>query len=165
MSGWNWISITLLIAIVAVGCGSATPPPSRTPLATPVLPLPTMLPVEFPTVKPSPTAGLPAATDDAAAPSPTPTAAQGDQMTPDPDARRLAAQARSDLAQRLTISADSIRLTRTEAVEWPDTSLGCPKPGFMYAQVVTPGYRIVLEAGGKTYEYHSDRQQVSLCEK
>ncbi len=29
-----------------------------------------------------------------------------------------------------------------------------PEPGQMYAQVLIEGFRIVLEAGGKKYEYH-----------
>jgi hypothetical protein len=36
----------------------------------------------------------------------------------------------------------------------------------MYAQVITPGYRVVLEAGGQRYEYHTDTGRfVVLCEK
>ena len=86
-------------------------------------------------------------------------------MTPDPGAAQLVAQARADLAQRLGLPADSFQLTRAEAVEWPDSSLGCPQPGFMYSQIVTAGYLIVLESNGKAYEYHADRQHVVYCEK
>jgi hypothetical protein len=86
-------------------------------------------------------------------------------MTADPVVAQLVAQARADLAQRLGLSAESFQLTSAEAVEWPDTSLGCPKPGFMYAQVITPGYLIVLEADGQKYEYHADSRRVSLCQK
>jgi len=51
-------------------------------------------------------------------------------------------------------------------VEWSDASLGCPKPGFAYAQVITPGYRIVLTAGQQQYEYHTDKSRaVVLCER
>lgn len=72
--------------------------------------------------------------------------------------------ARQDLAERLGLPINEIAIVSTEAVEWPDASLGCPKPGMMYAQVITPGYRIILEAGGKRYEYHSDRgKRVILC--
>jgi hypothetical protein len=36
----------------------------------------------------------------------------------------------------------------------------------MYAQVITPGFLVVLEAGGERYEYHADREgTVVLCEK
>jgi hypothetical protein len=51
-----------------------------------------------------------------------------------------------------------------EAVDWSDTSLGCPEPGMAYAQVITPGYLIVLGAAGQTYEYHTDEHSsVVLC--
>ncbi|HYR20975.1 MAG TPA: hypothetical protein VEQ15_15870, partial [Myxococcales bacterium] len=48
---------------------------------------------------------------------------------------------------------------------WPDTSLGCPKPGMSYAQVVTRGFLIELEAAGKSYRYHSDLERVVPCEE
>ena len=57
-----------------------------------------------------------------------------------------------------------IKVVSVEAVQWPDTSLGCPQPDMMYAQVVTPGYRIILEAGGQVYEYHSAGAGVGLCQ-
>ncbi len=44
-----------------------------------------------------------------------------------------------------------------EAVDWSDASLGCPEPGQVYAQVITPGYRVLLEAAGKEYEVHTDQ--------
>ncbi len=75
----------------------------------------------------------------------------------------LVAQAVADLAGRLAIAADAIQVRSVEAVEWPDASLGCPQPGMMYAQVITPGYRIVLEAAGRAYEYHSSYAHVVYC--
>jgi len=61
----------------------------------------------------------------------------------------------ADLAGQLGIAAEAITVRSVEAVEWNDASLGCAKPGRMYAQVITPGYRIVLEANGQSYEYHT----------
>lgn len=76
------------------------------------------------------------------------------------------ARARQDLASRLGVSAESISVVRVEEVEWPDTSLGCPEPGKMYAQVITPGYRIILEAAEKEYEYHADKgKSVVFCSR
>jgi hypothetical protein len=71
--------------------------------------------------------------------------------------------AKEDLARRLDLSLSEILVISVEAVDWPDTSLGCPQPGMMYAQVITPGYLIVLEAEGQTYEYHSGGEQLLLC--
>ena len=45
-----------------------------------------------------------------------------------------------------------------------DGSLGCPQPGMVYAQVITPGYWIVLEVNDQKYPYHTDRKdQIILC--
>ncbi|MEO6197803.1 MAG: hypothetical protein ABIP58_06805, partial [Dehalococcoidia bacterium] len=58
-----------------------------------------------------------------------------------------------DLVAR--IGAEPI-LVSAEYSDWPDTSLGNPQGEMFYAQVITPGYKIILEAGGSQYEYHTD---------
>ncbi len=68
--------------------------------------------------------------------------------------------AKKDLAQRLNITAREIKLIKQELVNWRDTSLGYPEKGMMYTQQITPGFRIILEARNKTYEYHSDYKRV-----
>jgi hypothetical protein len=66
---------------------------------------------------------------------------------------------------QLGIPEENIRVMAVEAVDWPDASLGCPQPGTMYAQIITPGYRIVLAAEGATYTYHTDGGKlVVLCD-
>ena len=78
----------------------------------------------------------------------------------------LVEKARRDAAGKAGLAPEQVTVESVRAVEWRDTSLGCPKPGMMYAQVITPGYLIVLRAGGKTYQYHADRgQQVVTCDK
>ncbi len=75
-------------------------------------------------------------------------------------------QAKTDLARRKGIDKDEIVVVATEAVDWPDTSLGCPEPGMMYAQVITPGNKILLSYEGKTYEYHSGKEdRLVFCER
>ena len=64
----------------------------------------------------------------------------------------------SYLAARLGVSPDEISVLSIEPAQWRDTSLGCPQPGMMYAQVIVPGYRAILEVGGKQYEVHTDEQ-------
>ena len=72
--------------------------------------------------------------------------------------------AKEDLAGRLGISVEQITLSDLQEVDWPDASLGCPEAGKMYAQVITPGFIILLEANGQAYEYHSDtHRHVVLC--
>ncbi len=78
---------------------------------------------------------------------------------------RLAELARTELADQLAVEAEEIELTKTEAIQWPDSSLGCPEPGMMYAQVITPGYRLTLEVDGQEYVFHTDSgQRVVRCE-
>jgi hypothetical protein len=75
------------------------------------------------------------------------------------------ALAKEDLAERSGEAVGKIDVLGVETVEWADTSLGCPQPGRMYAQVITPGYRIILKVGGEQYEYHSDKEgrHLVLC--
>ncbi|MCI0399657.1 MAG: hypothetical protein L0332_25405 [Chloroflexi bacterium] len=61
-----------------------------------------------------------------------------------------------DLAARLNLDISDITTVESETVEWSDSSLGCPAPDMAYAMVITPGYRIVLEAQGEQYDYHTD---------
>ncbi len=82
----------------------------------------------------------------------------------DPVLQSLVEKARNDLAKRLSVAAADIEITGASRVDWPDASLGCPKPGVMYIQVVTPGFQIMLETGGKQYLYHTDdRERVVFC--
>ncbi len=88
------------------------------------------------------------------------------QPAPAGQAERVIQMARQDLAQKLSLQIEEIREVSVEAVEWPDTSLGCPQPGMMYAQMVTPGYRVMLAAKDRTVEYHTDAgRRVVSCAK
>lgn len=62
---------------------------------------------------------------------------------------------KADLAKKLQVSEKIFVTVVVEAVEWGDASLGCPEPGMMYAQVITPGHRVVLAVEGKQYTYHT----------
>lgn len=75
---------------------------------------------------------------------------------------RLVDRAMAELATEQNISLDQISFVELEAVEWPDASLGCPQDDMMAAQVITPGYRIVLETDSGTYQYHTGATDDSL---
>jgi hypothetical protein len=68
--------------------------------------------------------------------------------------------ARKDLAQRLKIDAADIKEGAVEDSDFPDMSLGAAEDGEMSGQMITRGWRIRLEAQGKTYEYRADKNQV-----
>ena len=67
-----------------------------------------------------------------------------------------AAAAQVALATKLGIGADQISVVSVEHVEWPDACLGAAAEGEMCAQVLTPGYRIVLEVNGGQVEVHTN---------
>ncbi|MGH8952345.1 MAG: hypothetical protein ACRDX9_13045 [Acidimicrobiia bacterium] len=69
-----------------------------------------------------------------------------------------------DLARRLGTSTENVTVVEALAVTWPDGSLGCPEPGMAYPQVQVDGALVVLEAGGRRYEYHGGDPLV-LCEQ
>lgn len=80
---------------------------------------------------------------------------------PDPEAY-MTEQARLVLADRLGVDVETISVASVEEREWSDAALGCPEPGQMYAQVMTPGFEITLAVDGDTYTYHSDRSSVLI---
>jgi hypothetical protein len=87
------------------------------------------------------------------------------QTPPASGPESLIEKAKEDLAQRLSISTSQIVLVEATQVEWSDSGLDCPQPDMSYLQVITPGYRILLEANGTQYEYHSNRDAyVVFCD-
>jgi hypothetical protein len=71
-------------------------------------------------------------------------------------------RARRDLAQRLGTTETGIDLELAEQTDFPDAALGAPSEDEMSAQVITPGWRIRLQANGKTYEYRVSGRQLRL---
>lgn len=76
------------------------------------------------------------------------------------------AAAQQRVAARAGVDASAVQVRSTEWVEWPDSCLGCSDPQTMCLMVITPGYRILLEAGGQVYEVHTDMtgRAAVLCE-
>jgi hypothetical protein len=94
-------------------------------------------------------------------PSPPPT-----EMSPpaDPQASGVQEAAAADLAGRLGVDRAAIEVMVAEPVTWPDGSLGCPQPGRLYTQALVDGYRVVLRAGDRVYDYHAGSDGVPfLC--
>lgn len=50
----------------------------------------------------------------------------------------------------------TVTIVSVEAVEWPDAFLGCPVEGSFAAQVITPGYRVVVQLEGEQLQIHTD---------
>ncbi|HJS29462.1 MAG TPA: hypothetical protein VJ768_07560 [Anaerolineales bacterium] len=116
--------------------------------------------------------GAPPELPDRVTPSPIihetePLSATVDEDSSDSDTEILAVQsAIEDLSVQLGVAADAVKVVEVEPVIWPDASLGCPEPGMVYIQILSPGYRVELEAKGSVYVYHTDVEgNAVLCEE
>ena len=79
---------------------------------------------------------------------------------PSPEYAHVLELAKLDLAERLRLEdIDPIRLATIAKVDWGNTSLGNPKPGMMYADVIVPGFKMLLEADGTYYLYHTSHEE------
>ena len=106
-------------------------------------------------------ADAPAETMSVAAPTLSPESVVAAEL----DAEKAVATAKAGLIVRLGVAEEAIVVKAVEAVQWPDGSLGCPRPDMTYTQATTPGFRVVLEVQGRAYEYHTDAGRlVVLCE-
>jgi hypothetical protein len=82
----------------------------------------------------------------------------------DPEAARAVEQAREALARHTGSAPSEFNVTRVEPRQWSDTSLGCRRPGSMYAQVISEGHAVLLERAGKTHEVHVSGAIVVICD-
>lgn len=166
----------ILLALTLAACGAA--PQAAAPAAT------AAQDTAVATAEPAATAAPAAAPTETAMPDETATpqppsrtvrpAPAVDQVLPAPSAAPVSGEVPADLlakiladaAQRSGADPASIVVQKGEAVEWNDSSLGCPQPGVAYMQVITPGYHVVLQAGPATYDYRaSTRGYFMLCQK
>ena len=63
----------------------------------------------------------------------------------------------TSLSDQLSLNVDHIKLVSTEAVTWPDGCLGIVRMGVMCTQAEVPGFKIILDAEGQEYEYHTNQ--------
>lgn len=61
------------------------------------------------------------------------------------------------LATERGIPSSELFVKQTAAVEWSDSCLGAARADEICAQVITPGYRIVLGTLTEQFEFHTDR--------
>jgi len=82
------------------------------------------------------------------------TSSQENESVQDVPPPRVAQLAIDDLARRLGIKPEEIKVVRVEEVDWPDGSLGCPQPGMRYKQMLVNGTFIQLKVGDNVYNFH-----------
>lgn len=90
---------------------------------------------------------------------------QGSMASLDPEQRDLARLAVATLAADLGVPEDEVLVDTIRAVDWPDSSLGCPQPGQAYLQVVTPGHKITLRVDGQFHFVHEARGKAFVCRR
>jgi hypothetical protein len=157
------------VAIVACGGDSITSstapstlPSTDTQATTSVTSMPTdvtttVAPTTIPTAPPTttaPTTTAPTAT--------APTTTLEAPMTSVPDspvpaeviAGDMVQTAIDDLVERTGADRNAIEVVSVEEVDWPDGSIGCPRPGMVYTQAIVNGSKIVLRYDGMTHHYH-----------
>ncbi|MFA9431504.1 hypothetical protein [Egicoccus sp. AB-alg2] len=107
-------------------------------------------------------AGDPEATEPAPGEDEGETGAEEDFMPLDGDPEELVIR---DAADRAGVELGEVQVVSNEPVTWSDGSLGCPEEGQFYTQALVEGYRIVVEAGGESMEYHGQAGQAPFyCE-
>ena len=62
----------------------------------------------------------------------------------------------AELSTELNIPPSDIQVESYKEYIFNNASLECPKPGELYAQVLTPGWIIIFNADNKNYEIHSN---------
>jgi hypothetical protein len=133
----------LLISLSTVACsGGAAATPAASPTGVPPASSPAEPSMEVPTVQPTTIPG-------------------GKGVPP-----AIIAGAVGDAAARAGVDPAAVTVVSAAAVTWPNGAAGCPKPDFMYTDALVPGYRVVVEAGGRTYDYRGSVRggSVSWCE-
>lgn len=74
----------------------------------------------------------------------------------------ITASAAAVLADELGLSPDEIAIVSAEQTEFSDSCLGLGGPEEMCAQAITPGWLVMLNAGGQEYEAHTDATGVQV---
>ncbi|MCY4113678.1 MAG: hypothetical protein OXG33_07055 [Chloroflexi bacterium] len=105
----------------------------------------------------------PTTAPDAPTPSPDSPTPAADETPTGETPSEIEAAARRLLAEE--VGEGSYTLVSSEAMDWSDASLGCPKEGFGYAQVITPGYKLVFDLAGTSHAVHTnaDGSHMVVC--
>jgi hypothetical protein len=77
--------------------------------------------------------------------------------TPDGMALRI-------VAEQTGAAPEQIRILSVDAVDFSDSSLGCPEPGMAYMQVITPGHQVRAEHEGDIYDVRIAGGRALICD-
>ena len=82
---------------------------------------------------------------------------------------RMTTLARQDLANRLHLDVQRVRVAQVERRRWTDDDMNCTSGGGTPAAADSAGsasavgYRLALSVSGRTYFYHTDLRAVRAC--
>jgi hypothetical protein len=81
----------------------------------------------------------------------------------DPEPAGPEAIALQAVAEALGVAPAGARVISSEFRDFPDASLDCPQPGMAYAQVITPGHRVLVEANGRRFDVRVAGTRGRIC--
>ncbi len=91
------------------------------------------------------------------APAPAPAPVQSaPAATPATPPAAVQEAARAAVAAKAGVSAASLQIAAAEAREWSDACLGLGGPAELCAQMITPGWSVVLSAGDQRWSVRTD---------
>ena len=84
---------------------------------------------------------------------PRPVPAEATPLGLQPD---VAEAAKEKVSEASGVPVEEIEIVRANQVEWTDTCLELGGADEFCGQALTPGWRVILRAGGEEYEVHTD---------
>ena len=63
---------------------------------------------------------------------------------------------RKDFQERIGIPNNEIKVITIKSAVWANSALGCPERGKIYSEEKVKGFRVIFEARGRQYTYHTD---------
>lgn len=72
---------------------------------------------------------------------------------------------RKAVARRLGVGEGSVIILEAQERTWPDSCLGFLSKEVLCAQVITPGYRVTLQAKGETFIYRTNADGSTMQEE
>lgn len=68
------------------------------------------------------------------------------------------------LGKKLSVDPDKVDVVHVSIMDWSDSSIGCPRPGVEYLQIVTRGAVVMLQAEKKPYRVHVAKDRAIVCD-
>jgi hypothetical protein len=73
--------------------------------------------------------------------------------------------ARRVVAEHTGTALENVSIISVEAIEFPDSSLGCPDPNMAYLQVITSGHKVIAEYADKRYDVRLSGRHGFVCQQ